>query len=396
MGAGAARVSTWAVPLALVALVLVNGLLGDGDGYPEPRWVTVAVLMAASAVLVARVARPTLAALVAAWLVTGYLLLLHRDLAVQPAFEPFLVMLVAFFALGLHAPRAALPLGLAGVAVPLVVVELASLSVGRSAGETLPTLLFWGVAFVVGRLLHGLRHEASTARERAAAAEREAAAAAAAERTRIARELHDVVAHSLSVVVLHAGVERRLLDDPASSTARTLDTIERTGRSALEELRRLLGLLHESGEGGSLEPLPTLGGIEALVAPLRTAGHEVTLSVVGEPGDLVGGLALSSYRIVQEALTNVVKHAPGAPVQVRLERRADALEVAVTNGAPTRPPAAVPGAVAGAGHGLVGMRERVRLYGGRLDSGPLPDGGFRVHAVLPLAGSPTSVEPSRS
>jgi signal transduction histidine kinase len=370
-------------------MVLGNGVVGEGAGYPHPRWLTSAVLLAAAGVLLVRTTRPVLTASAASWLVTCYLLLLHRDLAVQPAFEPFLVMLVAFFALGLNAPRHALLPGLAASALPLTVVELASLSVGRPVGEVLPTLLFWGTALVLGRLLHGMRREASTARERAARAEEEAAAAAATERTRIARELHDVVAHSLSVVVLHAGVERRLLDDPSSTTWQALDTIERTGRSALEELRRLLGLLHEAGDPATLEPLPTLAGLDAVVAPLRSAGHTVTLTVAGELGRLPRGVELSSYRIVQEALTNVLKHAPGAPVTVRLERRSDGLEVVVENGPGPRPPVAVPGG----GHGLVGMRERVRVYGGRLDAAPRSDGGFRVAAVLPLAGShPPSVE----
>ena len=208
-------VRTWALPAVLAVLTLVD-VAWLSPGTSEPVELTVLVLVAAALSLGWRVARPVLTTVVASALVTGYLLLLHRDLALQPALEPFLVMLVAFFSLGLHAdrdaPRSASPRPL------LVAAELAAVSAGRPLTDLLPTLVFWGTAVVLGRVLHQRSQDADAARARAAEAEREAIAAAAAERTRIARELHDVVAHSLSVVVLHAGVERRLMTDHQSST----------------------------------------------------------------------------------------------------------------------------------------------------------------------------------
>ncbi len=367
----------WAVPLALAALTLGNGLRATAE-LPEPRALSVGVLVAAALALGFRRKHPVATALVAAGSVTGYLLLLHSDLAQQPAIEPFLVMVVAFFSLGHHAPAATFPLGAAASGLPLVVVELAAVSAGRPFGEVLPTLLFWTVALVLGRLLHHRTAEVVDARERLLAAEQQTAAAAAEERTRIARELHDVVAHGLSVVVLHAGVERRLLDDPGSSTWQTLDMIERTGRTALAELRQLLGLLQQPDDA-RLEPLPSLADLDELLAPIAAAGHDVKVEVVGSPRGLPSGLGLSAYRIVQEAVTNALKHAPGSAVEVRVEDQPDALVVEVENGRGVGGGTAVPGG----GHGLIGMRERVRVYGGQLTAEAAPDGGFVVRAVLP-------------
>ena len=372
-------VRTWALPAVLAVLTLVDVAWLSPGTFPEPVEVTVLVLVAAALSLGWRVARPVLTTVVASALVTGYLLLLHRDLALQPALEPFLVMLVAFFSLGLHADRDALPLGLAAAGLPLLAAELAAVSAGRPLTDLLPTLVFWGTAVVLGRVLHQRSRDADAARARAAEAEREAIEAAAAERTRIARELHDVVAHSLSVVVLHAGVERRLMTDPQSSTWQARDTIARTGRTALTELRHLLGLLHETGDT-PLQPLPSLGDLDTLVTALRAAGHQVSVEVTGDPAQLPTGIDLSAYRILQEAVTNALKHAPGSTVAVRVEHRPDAVAVEVTNHAPD---AGTGPRLEGGGRGLVGMRERVRMFGGQLTAAPTEAGGFRVRATLP-------------
>ena len=376
----------WWLPAGLVALLLVNAGR-SGSGYPEPVVVPVALMVVAFLALGWRRRRPVAVAVTVTAAVTCYLLLLHGDLSVQPALEPFLVTLVALFGLALHAASRDFLLGLAAAGLPLVAVEMAAVVAGRELGTVVPTLVFWGAAVVLGRLLHVRAMEVSRAEQRVAEVEHRAEAAAAAERARIARELHDVVAHGLSVVVLHAGVERRLLDDPASSTWQTLDTIERSGRAALAELRHLLGLLQEpplTRQPGALEPLPSLDRLDELVALARCSGHDVTLDLGASAADLPAGLGLSAYRIVQEALTNALKHAPGASISIRVDPAADGVTVEVANGAPAT---AAHVDLPSGGHGLPGMRERVKLYGGTLSAGPQPDGGFVVRALLPQESS---------
>jgi len=217
------------------------------------------------------------------------------------------------------------------------------------------------------------------------------------ERVRIARELHDVVAHTLSVVTFQAGVGRRIGAARPAEALLALRAVEVTGRGALEELRRILGLLRDDdGEGPSLAPAPGVGDLEELAATVRAAGIPVTLAVAGEVAALPPAASLTAYRIVQEALTNVVKHAPGAQASVQLRTGRDGVLITVADDgsgpAGDRPgSAAVPTAGPfrpgeGAGHGLVGMRERAAAFGGTLEAGPAPGGGFRVSAWLPLAG----------
>jgi signal transduction histidine kinase len=376
-------VRVWAPPSVLVVLIVLETHATRGDASSRAI-VVMSLLLLAAAGLAWRRSRPVAATVAASSLVAGALLL-QDDPAAQPPLGAFLVMLVAFFSLGLHAREQELPLGLAASGLPLLAVELAAVAAGRPVLDIVPTLLFWSTAVMLGRLLHRRAHEAEVERRRADAAERLAADAAASERARIAREIHDVVAHSLSVVVLHAGVERRLVTDRSSSSYQALETIERTGRTALSELRHLLGLLHKTDEATALAPLPSLHDLDTLCETLRLAGHPVTVEVTGAQGDLPDGVALSAYRIVQEAVTNAIKHAPGASVAVQVAHRSDAVLVEVTNteAAPRAPRDPGPSAVPGAGRGLAGMRERVRVYGGSLTAAALPSGGFRVRAELP-------------
>ncbi len=233
--------------------------------------------------------------------------------------------------------------------------------------------LLFGAPWLAGYVVR--RRRASEARMRD---ERDAAEAAIVEeRARIARELHDVVAHAISVIVLQARGGRRLLDSEPSETRGALDTIEHTGQQALVEMRRLVGLLRESDEELALAPQPTLARLDHLIEQVRAAGLPVTLSVEGDPVELPPGVDLSAYRIVQEALTNALKHAGPAQARVSLRYQSDGLDVEVSDdGAGT-----VNGD--GGGHGLVGIRERVTVYGGELDAGPRVDGGYAVHARLP-------------
>ncbi|MFB7496700.1 sensor histidine kinase [Streptomyces sp. NPDC056161] len=203
------------------------------------------------------------------------------------------------------------------------------------------------------------------------------------ERARIARELHDVVAHHMSVITVQADTAAYRLDEVPPNVQEELTSIAATARESLGEMRRLLGVLRSEETRGELAPQPGLTQIGQLVEATVRAGMPVEFTRCdAEVPEAVG---LSAYRIVQEALANVVRHAPGAPTHVSVSRDGERLTVLVVNDPPPEPPAG-PLEVGGTGHGLVGMRERVRLVGGTIDVGPLPDGGFRVAARLPLTG----------
>jgi signal transduction histidine kinase len=246
--------------------------------------------------------------------------------------------------------------------------------------------------FALGRLTAVYRRRALESALRAVlaeqSAERSKQEAIASERARIARELHDVISHDVSLMVLQASVERRLLGERPeagsgtdSSIADVLESIESTGRDALTELRHMLGVLRDAGDA-PLAPQPGLDRLDELLTNARSAGVDVHLRRDGVRG-LPPGLDLAAYRVVQEALTNVVKHVGPTRVSVSLEHRPDALVIEVVDDGPPRP-AGLPG-----GHGLVGMRERVSLYGGTLLAEP-HGGGFRVLARLPITSVATA------
>jgi signal transduction histidine kinase len=244
------------------------------------------------------------------------------------------------------------------------------------------------ICFVLGQYQRTRRAYLQALEARAAEAERNqrvlAGQAVAEERRRIARELHDVVAHHVSVMgVLATGARRSLVRDPAGATE-ALGSIEQTGRTTLRELRRLLDVLRNdeepAEESGDLAPAPGLTAIAGLVASVRQTGLPVDVQVDGEPYPVDAGIGLAVYRLIQEALTNAVKHAGPASAQVRLGFGPSALTVEVFDTG--RGPAV--DADRRGGHGLVGMRERVALYGGELSTGPRPGGGFRVYARIPM------------
>jgi signal transduction histidine kinase len=217
---------------------------------------------------------------------------------------------------------------------------------------------------------------------RAAQLEREreekAQLAVSEERARIARELHDIVAHGVSVIVAQARAGPHLTDDPERANG-VFRAIESSGREALVELRRLLGILRSDDQQLAIGPQPGLTSLTSLVEQVRASGLPVDLRVEGEPVHLPAGVDLSAYRIVQEALTNVVKHAHATSAEVEVRYRPDALELAIVDDGRG---AAV--STNGTGHGLIGMRERVALYGGKLDAGRRDGGGYSVRARLPL------------
>ena len=289
-----------------------------------------------------------------------------------------------------------------GSALGYAALQVQSAQVAVEAVEGfLPLVAAWFVGDSVAarrRYLAGLAEQAE--RERAAQAERaERERAAQAERdrqevreerVRIARELHDVVAHTLTVMTVQAGVGRRLMAKRPEEASSALASIEAIGRTAQDELRVVLGLLRDDElEKASLAPAPRLVDLKALVETVRDSGTPVELRTSGADRPLSPSLELSIYRVVQEALTNVVKHAPGARASVDLAVTDTEVRVDITdNGrrAAARPAAEVSEALHGAGHGIVGMRERVGAFGGALVAEPRPGRGFRVRACIPLEG----------
>lgn len=236
------------------------------------------------------------------------------------------------------------------------------------------------IVFGTGAVMRRTRHAAAHSRERAEAAERareqHAAEAVAAERARIARDLHDVVAHAISVIVLQARGGRRMLAiDPAESRV-AFDTVEQVGEHALTDMRRMLGVLRSDGDA-ELAPQPSLRHLDALIMQLSRPGLTIRSDVVGDLHALPAGVDIAGYRIVQESLTNVLRHAGATTVSVsvRIEPAAMRIEIADDGtGTPNDEP----------GFGILGMRERVALYGGTLDAGGKPAGGYRVRACLPV------------
>jgi signal transduction histidine kinase len=238
--------------------------------------------------------------------------------------------------------------------------------------------------FAAGMLLSSREQHAKELRRHAVELEREreerARAAVAEERARIARELHDVVGHAGGVMTVQAGAARLVLDTEPERARQSLLAVEAAGRDALAEMRRLLAVLRTDDESQELGPQPGLSDLQTLVDQVREAGLPVELVVEGDSAVLSPGLDLAAYRVVQEALTNVRKHAGDAPTVVRVRYVPDGLRLAVENDGP-----ALPAAVRESGHGLVGMRERVSLYGGDVEAGPRPEGGFVVRIHLPIA-----------
>ena len=248
--------------------------------------------------------------------------------------------------------------------------------------STLLRLAPFAAAWILGDNLRTRRAYLRAVEDRARQLEREqdanARRAAAEEQARIAREVHDVVAHNLSVIVVQATAADRVFTEQPNEARRAVRAIEETARQALGDLRRVLGVVRP---GDGLAPQPGLSRLDDLVAQVRASGLDVDLEVVGAPRELPGPLELSAYRIVQEALTNTMRHAAARHASVRLRFDADALGLEVVDDG------AGPGANGGPGRGLVGMRERAASLGGELEAGPGAEGGFRVAARLPLAGA---------
>ena len=294
---------------------------------------------------------------------------------------PYMAALVASVAFGLIADRAQRVAGWTVIVAAAVVVNYQTSS---AFSDLFVLILILTLAWFFGVLLGTRTEQARELRVRVEAAEREQAFAAeratAEERARIARELHDVVAHSVSVMVVQASGVRRLLKEEQHRERDALMSVEQIGRQALTEMRRMLGVMRTGEEqpAAALTPQPGLQHLDRLIAQVEEAGLPVALRVEGERPELSPGVDLSAYRIIQEGLTNALKHSKGAHAEVVIRYVDSSVQLEIsddglgsTNGD-------------GNGHGLVGMRERVALYGGTLEAGPRDGGGFVLRAKLPV------------
>jgi signal transduction histidine kinase len=344
------------------------------------RGVLAVLLLLVTLPLAVRRRTPAAALLTAAGaLVVGALLVSHSQ-GVPVAV--FLVLLLAFYSVGAHCDdRRSYFVGVFAV-VAIAAADIARPGSFGASGTRPAAWLVFALAWLVGRDLRRRRQRVADLEDRAEQLEREreeqAQLAVAEERGRIARELHDVVAHGVSVIVVQAQAGPHLVGDPQRVVG-VFRAIESSGRDALVELRRLLGILRSGDEQLVIGPQPGLGSLQSLVEQVRASGLPVELRIEGEPVHLPAGIDLSAYRIVQEALTNIVKHAGDAEAEVVIRYRTRELELEVVDDGRSAVES-----VNGSGHGLIGMRERVALYGGTLEAGSRDGGGYAVRARLPL------------
>jgi signal transduction histidine kinase len=366
------------VGLAVVAtaaeLAQVIGAAGT------PGWPALVLAVAAGGSLVPRRAAP-LAVLATTLATTVAIVALDND----PAGVSVLIALYTTAALCERRVSLAALVVTAAIATPVsaATADAPGRETSATFGAIIVVVLLIGI-WALGAYSQTQRRYRRELQERAASAEREreqlARIAVHEERASIARELHDIVAHSVSVMLVGVRGARDALSTSPEAAEETLARVERSGEQSLAELRRILALLREPAQRAESRPQPSLAELNELVASYRAAGLAVRLEVIGEPTPLPGGVELSVYRIVQEALTNALKHADPTTVTVTLGYRDARLELEVVDdGTPT-------GAAATAGQGLVGMRERVALLGGELETGPREGGGFRVAVRLPVGG----------
>ncbi|WP_370413452.1 sensor histidine kinase [Streptomyces fradiae] len=384
----------WAVVLFGFSLLWVaskpTGTTGTGEGGPAA-YAVVAALLSLVVALRRRMPEKML-------VLTVLLGLAQLAFGLVPFMADFAMLVIIYTVAAHDGPRWASRLALAGGLSAATLSQLrwpledgAESSAAKIFFTVIMTVPF-ALAWVLGDSLRTRRAYFAQLEERASRLEKEreaqAKVAVAAERARIARELHDVVAHNVSVMVVQADGAAYVMDSSPETAKQALETISSTGRQALAEMRRLLGILRtgEHQEAGEYVPQPDVQQIEDLVEQVRGAGLAVDFKVEGTPRPLPSGVELTAYRIVQEALTNSRKHGgPDVGASVRLVYFDDGLGLLVEDdgrGAPQE--MYEDGGADGRGHGLIGMRERVGMVGGTLDAGPRPGGGFRISALLPL------------
>jgi signal transduction histidine kinase len=355
--------------LAMVAVGIVGFALRQPRGDEPPAAVGYALIGVAAGSLAWRRRAPLSVLVVAAAAVaTGSLL------GYWPEFV--LVLWIAVYTAAANTERDRL----LRVLVPVVVLTSVAIGIGERWDrglnwvEVLSDLVFtFGVPLVLGRMTFNRRRRVVRDRELAT---REAVAA---ERAAIARELHDVVAHHMSVMVVQAGAARAVGGSDPAAASDALKQIEASGRTGLAEMRRLLGILKAEGDGDGRAPQPGLADLGELLDSMRVTGLAVDVVVEGSPRPLPPGIDLSAYRIVQEALTNALRHAGGASARVLIRYDRDAIELTIADDG-----IGAPEGLSAHGHGLIGMRERAQLFGGTFEAGPRPGSGFLVRARLPF------------
>jgi signal transduction histidine kinase len=370
----------------LVVIAAVESVLEIALGHTPPgqsrtaSWFAVPAIALVVLCLLGRRRFP-FAAPTALWLLVAVLSFVNGRLVTQPA-GVLLAGLAAAFLLG-NLPdtlkaRVGLAIVLGGAAI--VVYNLPD----RAASEFVFTPLLFAIAWLAGFALRERAARADAAEARAVQAERDRETAAriavAEERARIARELHDVVAHAVSVMVLQVGAVRHKMSETAGPERDALKNVEQTGRTALAEMRSLLGAMRSDSDPLELAPQPGLGDLDALLADVRAAGLPVRVQIEGEQLELPRAIDLSAYRIVQEGLTNSLKHAGARHADVAVRYGANEVQVEV------RDDGRGPATDDGLGHGLIGINERVKIYGGDMKVGAASGGGFILRARLPLNG----------
>ncbi|MEV0693497.1 sensor histidine kinase [Streptomyces sp. NPDC050388] len=382
----------WAVVLFGIS-VLGGASAQETEGTDLPA-LTVPVMLLLSLVVALRRRMPERMLVLA--VVVGVLQVV-LDVATMPADFALLVIVYTVATVGARwASRLALAAGLCAAPVAQARWPVEDVSVAGNIAMVIFQTVPFALAWVLGDSMRTRRAYFAQLEERAARLEKEreaqAKVAVAAERARIARELHDVVAHNVSVMVVQADGAAYVLDAAPDQAKKALETISSTGRQALAEMRRLLGVLRtgEHQEAGEYVPQPDVQQIEDLVEQCRESGLPVDFKVEGTPRPLPSGVELTAYRIVQEALTNTRKHGgPDTGASVRLVYFDDGLGLLVEDDGKGAPHELYEeGGYDGQGHGLIGMRERIGMVGGTLDAGPRPGGGFRISALLPLKPGP--------
>ena len=346
-----------------------------GTEWLGPLWVSSLAMALAAVALVWRRTRPVPVLVT----VLGAIALPAVVFGASDSPTSLFMVLVASYSAAAHARSVLLPFVLLTVGVALHDVNDPTI---KTFGDATYDWTIVGLTFLVGLTTRWRQKRLESVErgveERAQAQEALATAASAEERRRMARELHDIVSHSLGIVVLQAGAAQSVLDRDPDQARTAMELVRRTGLEAITEMSRLLGLLRDEPEA-SRTPQPSLADLTALISRTRDAGLDVEFVVEGTPCDLPAAVELSAYRIVQEGLTNVLKHAAGSPTRVVLTYADDELDVCVCN----RTAATVPGAPSG-GRGLPGLRERVAVFGGRFDVGPAEGGTWQLHAALPI------------
>jgi signal transduction histidine kinase len=368
------------IALAAIESALEVALTHDAtDETTTTRWFAAPAIALVVLPLLGRRRFP-FAAPASVWLLAAALSFVDGRLVAATA-TAFVAGMAAAFLLGNLRDTVQARIGLAVVLGGAAIVVYNNPNTGPGDFVFLPVL--FAIAWLAGFALRERAVQADAAEERAIHAEREREAAArvavAEERARIARELHDIVAHSVSVMVLQVGAVRHKLPQTLEEDREALEDVEQAGRAALAEMRRLLGAMRLEGEELEMAPQPGLDSLDTLLEKVGRAGLPVRLHVDGEPFPLPRAIGLSLYRIVQEGLTNALKHAGASHADVTLRYRNDELQIDVRDDGEG-------GSTSGLGHGLVGIRERVKIYGGEMTAGTATGGGFILSARLPLSG----------